>query len=104
MITEDIMKKLNILTASAKYDVACTSSGVTRQNGKSGMVIQFMPEYVTAFQVTDDVYPYLKFCILMNVYMTASIASTDVLTMLNVLPSHLRSLPGLPYHFINVTI
>ena len=37
MITEDIMKKLNILTASAKYDVACTSSGVTRQNGKSGM-------------------------------------------------------------------
>ena len=33
----DIFDKLKILTDSAKYDVACTSSGVDRQNGKSGM-------------------------------------------------------------------
>lgn len=33
----DIFDKLKILSDSAKYDVACTSSGVDRSNGKSGM-------------------------------------------------------------------
>ncbi len=33
----DIFNKLKILTDSAKYDVACTSSGVDRGNGKNGM-------------------------------------------------------------------
>lgn len=33
----DIFDKLKILTDSAKYDVACTSSGVDRQNGVQGM-------------------------------------------------------------------
>lgn len=33
----DIFDKLKILTDSAKYDVACTSSGVDRQNGKQGI-------------------------------------------------------------------
>lgn len=33
--SSDIFKKLEILTDAAKYDVACTSSGVTR-NGQSG--------------------------------------------------------------------
>lgn len=33
----DIFDKLKILTDSAKYDVACTSSGVDRGNGKKGM-------------------------------------------------------------------
>ncbi len=33
----DISEKLRILTDAAKYDVACTSSGVDRRNSKSGM-------------------------------------------------------------------
>ena len=37
MVTESTMEKLNILTAAAKYDVACTSSGVDRSGGKSGL-------------------------------------------------------------------
>lgn len=33
----DLLSKLNILSASAKYDVACTSSGVDRSNDGHGM-------------------------------------------------------------------
>lgn len=33
----DLMKKLEILTDAAKYDVACTSSGVTRKGDGTGM-------------------------------------------------------------------
>lgn len=33
----DVMEKLTILTDSAKYDVACTSSGADRQGDKSGL-------------------------------------------------------------------
>lgn len=32
----DLFDKLKILADSAKYDVACTSSGVDRKNGKAG--------------------------------------------------------------------
>ena len=32
-----IEEKLNILTDAAKYDVACTSSGVDRQNDGRGI-------------------------------------------------------------------
>lgn len=33
----ELLDKLKILTDSAKYDVACTSSGVDRRNGKRGI-------------------------------------------------------------------
>lgn len=36
-ITVDMMEKLEILTASAKYDVACTSSGSDRKSQAGGM-------------------------------------------------------------------
>ena len=32
-----LMEKLSILTAAAKYDVACTSSGVDRRGNGTGM-------------------------------------------------------------------
>ena len=32
----DLQRKLEILADAAKYDVACTSSGVDRGNGKKG--------------------------------------------------------------------
>lgn len=37
IVTENTMSKLNILTAAAKYDVACTSSGVERTGKDSGI-------------------------------------------------------------------
>ena len=38
----DLMEKLEILTDAAKYDVACTSSGVDRpaQKGKLGSAVK----------------------------------------------------------------
>ena len=33
----DVLEKLKILTDAAKYDAACTSSGVSRGGAKSGM-------------------------------------------------------------------
>ena len=33
---QSVMEKLTILADSAKYDVACTSSGSTRRSGKAG--------------------------------------------------------------------
>ena len=33
----DLFQKLNILTDAAKYDVACTSSGVDRKGSGEGM-------------------------------------------------------------------
>ena len=33
----DLMKKLEILADAAKYDVACTSSGVDRKNDGTGI-------------------------------------------------------------------
>lgn len=33
----DVMQKLNILSDAAKYDVACTSSGVNRKNNGKGI-------------------------------------------------------------------
>lgn len=37
LIKDTISDKLKILTEAAKYDVACTSSGVDRKNGRDGM-------------------------------------------------------------------
>ena len=51
-----LMDKLNILTDAAKYDVACTSSGVERQGKVSAIVLP--PVFVTAFPVTEDVFPF----------------------------------------------
>ncbi|MCI8306516.1 MAG: putative DNA modification/repair radical SAM protein [Lachnospiraceae bacterium] len=43
------MDKLNILTAAAKYDVACTSSGVERTGGGSGMGSTISPGVCHSF-------------------------------------------------------
>ena len=46
--------KLNILTDAAKYDVACTSSGVDRRGDGTGM--GNCSRYATAFLRTADVF------------------------------------------------
>ena len=36
-MTEETLKKLKILTESAKYDVSCSSSGTVRSNTRGGL-------------------------------------------------------------------
>ena len=48
-----VQDKLKILTDAAKYDVACTSSGVKRK-GKAGSIGKAS---VTALPRTEDAYP-----------------------------------------------
>lgn len=51
-----ISQKLKILTDAAKYDVACTSSGVTRSNGGKGMGNTEACGICHTFPVMGDVY------------------------------------------------
>lgn len=53
----ELMDKLKILTDSAKYDAACTSSGSDR-GAKAGMLAPPAPRaFVTAFQRTAGASP-----------------------------------------------
>ena len=52
-----VMEKLRILTDAAKYDVACTSSGVERKGSGKGWEIRNLPVSAIAFRLTEGVYP-----------------------------------------------
>lgn len=52
-----IQEKLKILTDAAKYDVACTSSGVQRRGKKGHLGILLRQVSVTVSQQTDAVFP-----------------------------------------------
>ena len=62
-ITEQmsLLEKLNILSDAAKYDVACTSSGVDRQNDGNGIGTVRRLEFVIVFQQMEDVFHYENF-------------------------------------------
>ena len=53
-----LYEKLQILSDAAKYDVACTSSGVSRKGDGTGMGNCKLPEFVTAFLQTADAFPF----------------------------------------------
>lgn len=53
----ELKEKLRILADAAKYDVACTSSGVDRRGKKEIWEIQQRRGFVTALQRTADVSP-----------------------------------------------
>ena len=57
-INMDLFEKLTILSAAAKYDVACTSSGVDRKGNRAGMGNSIAPASATAFPQTEDVFPF----------------------------------------------
>ncbi len=71
--TLTMYEKLNILTDAAKYDVACTSSGTSRRNDGTGMGSCEQSGIAIVFRRMEDVSPFSKFCLPMNVFMTASI-------------------------------
>ena len=51
-----LFKKLEILADAAKYDVACTSSGVDRRNDGQGIGTASKPASVTASVRMDAVF------------------------------------------------
>ena len=54
-------EKLNILADAAKYDVACTSSGVDRgRDRREPWATVYHVVYVTALQRMEDVYRCLR--------------------------------------------
>ena len=53
---ESIYEKLQILSDAAKYDVACTSSGVDRKEMERAWEIAADLESVTAFRQMDVVF------------------------------------------------
>ena len=52
-----VMEKLQILSDAAKYDVACTSSGVDRKGNGHGMETALRPASVIHFRGTEDAFP-----------------------------------------------
>ena len=71
-----IQRKLEILSDAAKYDVACTSSGVDRKGTGTGMGNSLACGICHSFSETEDVFHYLRFCLQMNVYLTVNTVLT----------------------------
>lgn len=71
--TISIQKKLEILSDAAKYDVACTSSGVDRKGNGSSMGNSIAAGICHTFQLTVDVSLFLRSYIRMNVPLIVNI-------------------------------
>ena len=80
---KNVYEKLRILSDAAKYDVACTSSGVDRETAAA-------PGSAIVFPLTGDVSRCSRSFIRMSVYLTANIVSTVRPMLWSVLPSHRR--------------
>ena len=87
----DTLDKLAILADAAKFDAACTSSGVDRdpQAGKVGMASA--AGCCHSFTPDGRCITLLKFCFLMLVVMTVLTASIDPLHKPSGLPLHHRN-------------
>ncbi len=71
-----IMEKLTILSAAARYDVACTSSGVQRGGDGTHTGNAYASGICHAFTGDGAAFHCLRFYIPMIVSMTANIAGT----------------------------
>ena len=54
----DLMEKLTILADSAKYDVACTSSGVDRAARPAASAARWLPAAATPSRRTGGAFPF----------------------------------------------
>jgi predicted DNA-binding helix-hairpin-helix protein len=80
-----IQRKLEVLSDAAKYDVACTSSGVDRKGNGTSMGNSVAGGICHSFSADGR-------CIsLLNAFSTVNIAPIDPRTMLSGLPSLLKS-------------
>lgn len=100
----DLSEKLKILTDGAKYDVACTSSGVDRSNKGKGMGDAHACGICHTLRQMAVVYRYLRYFIQMNVFMTASIVLTESQMMFQEPVLHPMKFVSLPWNFIDAII
>lgn len=94
-----ISEKLKILTDAAKYDVACTSSGVDRSNKGQGIGDTHACGICHTFRQMEDVFHCLKYYLPTSAFLTVSIALTG--SPMTYLELHLRRMrfAGLPLNF-----
>lgn len=81
-----LMEKLTILSDAAKYDVACTSSGVDRSGDGIGLATLFPVGSVILFPQMGGVFPFSRFYLQTNVFLTALTARIIVTPMSGGLP------------------
>ena len=81
-----LMEKLTILSDAAKYDVACTSSGVDRSGNGIGLATPFPVGSVILFPQMGGVFPFSRFYLQTNVFLTALTARIIVTPMSGGLP------------------
>ena len=81
-----LMEKLSILTAAAKYDVACTSSGVDRRGNGTGMGNSLACGICHSFSADGRCISLLKILFTNECIFTAPTARTTVTPMQNGLP------------------
>lgn len=73
-----IYEKLEILSDAAKYDVACTSSGVDRKGNGKGMGNSMAAGICHSFSADGRCISLLKILLQMSVFSTASTALTGL--------------------------
>ena len=93
-----IQEKLRILTAAAKYDGSCTSSGVGRKRRAHWEVLR-RPGSATVLLPTAGASLFLRSCLPINAYMTANTALTAVRMTRCGHPLHRRRCAALPWNF-----
>lgn len=81
-----LMEKLTILSDAAKYDVACTSSGVDRSGNGIGLGNSISCGSVILFPQMGGVFPFSRFYLQTNVFLTALTARIIVTPMSGGLP------------------
>ena len=81
-----LMEKLTILSDAAKYDVACTSSGVDRSGNGIGLGNSISCGICHTFSADGGVFPFSRFYLQTNVFLTALIARIIVTPMSGGLP------------------
>lgn len=81
-----IMEKLAILTDAAKYDVACTSSGVDRKGDDKHMGNCLAAGVCHSFAADGRAYLFSRFFLQTSAFLIAPIARTTVILTFRVLP------------------
>ena len=89
-----IQEKLRILSDAAKYDAACTSSGVDRKGKQGQLAAPTRRGSAIAFLRTDGAFLFSKFCLPTSAFTTANIVLTAGLTIRCARPLRRRRCAG----------
>lgn len=100
-ITENmsLLEKLTILSDAAKYDVACTSSGVDRKGNGHGMGNSIAPGICHTFSADGRCISLLKILFTNEAFSAVPIARITATMMCQGLPLHRTKSVPLPWNF-----